>query len=319
MLTLVGASLLAAALLQPAVAHAGGTGSQQATDGLAEAVASTVVVQTLSGNGAGVAVDDDRLLTAAHVVGEAQTVWLRSATATFPAGVVATDRRRDLALLSAPGHGIARVALRERQARVGDPVFAAGAPLVDHVQLTAGIVSALTTDRGVAQVQTDAAVNPGNSGGPLLDRAGRIVGIVVTKSGRNEGIGWATASSEVADFLAAAGTSAGTSAATRPDPPAPGPTPADASVPSGSWVGWLGSAALAATASLALAAVARGRRRRAATAAPAASGSAPGPPAPPIHLYPPLDLTNDLHDPHDAASAAQEPPSEPHKAQTWTP
>ena len=118
------------------------------------------------------------------------------------ADVTARDDVRDLALLTTQPHGLAPVAVREQPVRVGEQVYAAGAPLGDYVQLTSGIVSAVIEQGGVAEVQTDAAVNPGNSGGPLLDADGRLVGIVVTKSEDREGIGWATAAPEVAEFVA---------------------------------------------------------------------------------------------------------------------
>jgi putative serine protease PepD len=93
---------------------------------------------------------------------------------------------------------------------VGDPVLAVGSPLGLSGTVTAGIVSA--TDRAVSfgdgrrstAVQTDASINPGNSGGPLVDAAGRVVGVntqiaTLNRSGGNIGIGFAIPIDRAAD------------------------------------------------------------------------------------------------------------------------
>ena len=97
---------------------------------------------------------------------------------------------------------LARSQLAGGVASVGQKVLAAGSPSGTYVQVSAGIVSAVVQDGVVTRVQTDAAVNPGNSGGPLLDEDGNVLGIVVTKSTTEEGVAWAVAADEAQQFLA---------------------------------------------------------------------------------------------------------------------
>ena len=306
---LILSALVAALVLLPGVAHAGGTGQQDST-GLADSLAATVVVTSGSGTGAGVAISPTDLVTAAHVVDASPTVRVRTATGKT-ADVVATDPVRDLALLRTPGHGLPVVTLRDAPAEVGEQVYAAGAPL-GSVQLTSGIVSALTTLDGVEQVQTDAAINPGNSGGPLLDADGQAVGIVVTKSGDSEGIGWATAAAEVDVFLAEAA-----SGPAVPDSEQIAPAADAAATPAWPW------AAAAATAVAAAISVGLARRRSARWATPIAAATRA-----PVLIYPPLDLTTDQDLTADSDLAGLTPlpsgnnpitdPSSP-KETTWTP
>jgi hypothetical protein len=141
----------------------------------------------------------DRAATAFHVVqcGGPVRVIFRDGGST-EATVVAYDRERDLALLQLGRPGPGRPLERDRQVepRLGDAVFAIGHPMFQddpapigrgllQWTVTSGIVSGLTAD----VAQTDAAVNPGNSGGPLLSRDGRLLGVVVQKWG--EGLGFA--------------------------------------------------------------------------------------------------------------------------------
>lgn len=277
MRALVLSALVAVLVLLPGVAHAGDAGQQDST-GLADSVAATVVVGIGSGTGAGVATSPTDLVTAAHVVDTAPAVRLQTPAGPQTAEVVATDEVRDLALLRTPGHGLPVVSLRDEPAQVGEQVYAAGAPL-GGVQLTSGIVSALTTLDGVDQVQTDAAINPGNSGGPLLDTDGLAVGIVVTKSGDNEGIGWATAAAEVDAFLSEA-TAAGP---TGPDSEQTTPAGSPSAPPAWPWA-VAGATVVAAATSFGLA---RRHRRPQAAHTPTA-------PSAPVLIYPPLDLTTDL-------------------------
>ena len=117
---------------------------------------------------------------------------------------------RDLAVLriDAPREKLKPVALgTSRDLQVGQKVFAIGNPFGLDQTLTTGIISALDreiesvnerTIRGV--IQTDAAINPGNSGGPLLDSAGRLIGVntaIFSPSGASAGIGFAIPVDEV--------------------------------------------------------------------------------------------------------------------------
>lgn len=264
--------MVAAALAAPA-ATAQDEGS---TPAVQETFDRSVVVLTDMGNGAGVSLGDGKVLTAEHVVQDAGSVWVHDGDRGLPASVMRADAKRDLALLSVPGLGLDAVPFRESPVSVGERVFAIGAPLTDYLQVSAGIASALVKQGGVERIQTDAPVNPGNSGGPLVDENGALLGVVVLKRTDNEGIGFATAISEVEQFLARG--EAGPPAETRaPTPEATGP-PADPSAPEPlNLPVWLIVAGVLVTAIVLLAAAVRRRRTR----RPA-----------PVRL-PPLDLTHE--------------------------
>jgi S1-C subfamily serine protease len=194
------------------------------------AQASPAVVKVTAGSGAGERLGSGflvdargRILTNAHVLGSA-----KSATVTFDDGteeradVLGRDESTDLAVLrvaSVPG-GVRALALgRSGGLVVGDPVIAIGNPFGLERTATTGIVSALKriisapNDFDIQNViQTDAAINQGNSGGPLLDARGRVVGInsqIASESGGNDGIGFAIPIDTirpVADSIIATGT-----------------------------------------------------------------------------------------------------------------
>ena len=144
---------------------------------------------TFRGRGAGVIVDESgRILTSLHVIQGAQTVKVRFFDGTEAnARVAATQPERDLAMLEVPRlpDGV-EVAILGGGVNVGDQVFAIGNPLGLDGSMSMGVVSGLgrrfivqSTGQALENmIQFDAAVNPGNSGGPLVDLAGRVVGIV---------------------------------------------------------------------------------------------------------------------------------------------
>jgi len=139
--------------------------------------------------GSGVVVSADGLiLTNNHVIASGGTASVRLSTGkTVPAKVVATDTTHDLALVQATGlTGLTPVTFgTDDSVAVGDTVLAFGAPLGLEGTVTSGIVSALnrSVDTGSEQLtgllQTDAAINEGNSGGALVDTSGRVIGINV--------------------------------------------------------------------------------------------------------------------------------------------
>jgi S1-C subfamily serine protease len=143
------------------------------------------------------------VVTNAHVVEGAlsATVLLPDGRA-FEARLVGVDRRHDLAVLRVPARGLVPLPVgTSADLRVGQKVFAIGNPFGLDFTLTTGVVSALDRElpgeRGImirGLVQTDAAINPGNSGGPLLDSAGRLIGVntaIYSPSGASAGIGFA--------------------------------------------------------------------------------------------------------------------------------
>jgi serine protease Do len=143
---------------------------------------------------------DGLVLTNAHVVDGAKEVTVKlSDHREFKAKVLGADRSSDIAVLKIDGHALPTVALgNSDQLGVGDYVLAIGQPFGLEETATAGIVSAkgrsLPGDGYVPFIQTDAAVNPGNSGGPLFDANGTVVGInsqIYTNSGGYQGVSFA--------------------------------------------------------------------------------------------------------------------------------
>ena len=139
------------------------------------------------GEGSGVLFTPDGfLLSNAHVVGDSDRVRLRTADGQeFGGRVVGSDPWTDLAVVQAEASGLRHGELGDSmQLRVGQLVVAIGSPLGFDSTVTAGVVSALgRTLRSITGhlvdnvIQTDAALNPGNSGGPLVDSRGRVIGI----------------------------------------------------------------------------------------------------------------------------------------------
>lgn len=153
------------------------------------------------GQGSGFIISSDGLiLTNAHVVREAKDVTVKlSDRREFTAKVLGSDPATDIAVLRINASGLPTVRLGDpRQLEVGDPVLAIGAPYGLEQTATQGIVSAkgrsLPGDAVVPFIQTDAAVNPGNSGGPLFDGTGGVVGInaqIYSQSGGFQGLSFA--------------------------------------------------------------------------------------------------------------------------------
>ncbi len=158
------------------------------------------------GTGSGFVWDQEgRIVTNFHVIEDASRVHVTlSDNSTWKAVLVGAAPDKDLAVLqiSAPAAKLKPIPLGESDnLLVGQKVFAIGNPFgLDHT-LTSGIVSALgreitavTGETISDMIQTDAAINPGNSGGPLLDSAGRLIGVntaIYSPAGVSAGIGFA--------------------------------------------------------------------------------------------------------------------------------
>lgn len=161
---------------------------------------SSVVIRTATSTGAGVAIDGNLLLTAAHVVGSARTVSIELEGMRSNARVLKVDRNLDLALIDGSGFDATPLPITDTEPRLGRNVYAIGAA-EGILSISTGIVSSVRDVNGVRYIQTDAAVNPGNSGGPLIDDSATIVGIVVLKNNAVEGIGYAVSPGEINSFL----------------------------------------------------------------------------------------------------------------------
>jgi serine protease Do len=157
--------------------------------------------QPFRGQGSGFIISSDGLiLTNAHVVRDAREVTVKLADRReLKAKVLGADPATDIAVLRVHATGLPTVRFGDpKTLQVGDYVLAIGAPFGFNQSATAGIVSAkgrsLPGDAYVPFIQTDAAVNPGNSGGPLFDAAGNVVGInaqIYTQSGGYQGLSFA--------------------------------------------------------------------------------------------------------------------------------
>ena len=134
--------------------------------------------------GSGVVISDDGyVLSNHHVAGSSGKVRIHWADGTDTVGeVIRGDARRDVALIKTqprqPG-----LAIRSAPAQLGETVFAVGTPLDKKLAntLTRGIVSATRLVDGLPVIQSDVAVDHGNSGGPLLDEKGQIVALTVSR------------------------------------------------------------------------------------------------------------------------------------------
>ncbi|HQO29949.1 MAG TPA: DegQ family serine endoprotease, partial [Accumulibacter sp.] len=143
---------------------------------------------------------DGYILTNAHVVDAAEEILVRlTDKREFKARVIGADKRTDVALIKIEASGLPSVRLGDPNLlRVGEWVVAIGSPFGFDNSVTAGIVSAkgrsLPQENYVPFIQTDVAVNPGNSGGPLFNLKGEVVGInsqIYSRSGGFMGISFA--------------------------------------------------------------------------------------------------------------------------------
>ena len=190
---------------------------RQAYQGVVEITVSTPQ-QTPTGNqeaqaqGSGFVIDSDgHIVTNDHVVEKADSVSVRFWNGnTYDATVVGTDPSTDLAVIKvdAPSSILHPVSIGDSSnVQVGDPVVAIGSPFGLEETVTSGIVSALHRQiQALNQftindtIQTDAAINHGNSGGPLFNAAGQVIGVnsqIAGDTGANVGIGFSIPSDTV--------------------------------------------------------------------------------------------------------------------------
>jgi S1-C subfamily serine protease len=167
----------------------------------------TLTVQTVPrGTGSGFIWDSaGHVVTNGHVIADASEATVRLADGKdYPATLIGVSRTHDIAVLQIriPARSAVPISIgTSHDLQVGQKVYAIGNPFGLDWTLTTGIVSAL--DRSLTGedsvliqhlVQTDAAINPGNSGGPLLDSAGRLIGMntaIYSPSGASAGVGFA--------------------------------------------------------------------------------------------------------------------------------
>lgn len=169
------------------------------------------------GSGSGVIISDDGyIVTNNHVIDKSDMVEVTLAdNRTFNATIVGTDPTTDLALLKIEAEGLQAVKFGDSdQLKVGEWVLAVGNPFQLNSTVTAGIVSAKARSIGIINnqrtmgiesfIQTDAAVNPGNSGGALVNTNGELVGIntaIFSETGNFAGYSFAVPSSIVSKVI----------------------------------------------------------------------------------------------------------------------
>ena len=165
---------------------------------------SVFVIETDIAIGSGFAVSENEIVTNAHVISDARMIRVITYSGdSLPASVVAYDEDLDLAVLYVADGSFSALPIASLDAtRVGDDVYAIGAPKSMAYTLTKGIVSSKDrVIRGRQYIQIDAAVNEGNSGGPLLDANGNVLGVITLKLTDAEGIGMAIPITVVSDWM----------------------------------------------------------------------------------------------------------------------
>ena len=145
---------------------------------------SVVVVDILNeqgesiGLGSGAVIGAGQVVTNCHVTREAKKLQVRQSGKTFKATLQYADPERDLCQLSAPGLQAPPVILgTSKKLRVGQRVYAIGAPKGLELTMSEGLISSLRDYEGSQYIQTSAAISPGSSGGGLFDDQGQLVGI----------------------------------------------------------------------------------------------------------------------------------------------
>ncbi len=188
---------------------------------------SVFVIYSGSALGSGFALGENCVVTNAHVIEDPEDVTvLTYGGQEFAARVVGMDPVLDIAVLAVPTTlPYLRVA-DPAKASIGDDIYAIGAPKSMAYTLTKGVISAKDrpVDRGT-YLQIDAAINKGNSGGPLLDDTGAVLGMNTLKMTDSEGIGLAIPIDVVCTYLESLGIGLGTEGNVQGRLDAPSETP----------------------------------------------------------------------------------------------
>jgi S1-C subfamily serine protease len=190
------------------------TGLENLSKGLdVEKMKNAVVIVKINDDVAGsgtIVSSDGYIITSDHVVADMKEndvvkIELYDGSK-LRAGVITRNTGLDLALLKiARSEGFSYLTLEDAKSiKTGDKVYAIGNPLGEELTkftVTEGIISGFRTEDGVNLVQTDAALNPGNSGGPIVNNAGRVVGIVSMGYIDAQGLSFGIRSDVVQKFL----------------------------------------------------------------------------------------------------------------------
>ena len=166
-------------------------------------------------SGTGFALNNGYIVTNYHVIENAKTIKIQGVGGNFSiqynAKVVASDKNNDLALLRVSdsrftGFGTIPYRVNTATSEVGEDIFVLGYPLTstmgDEIKLTTGVISSKSGFQGdVSLYQISAPVQPGNSGGPLFDSKGNIIGVVSAKHLGAENVGYAIKASYLRNLV----------------------------------------------------------------------------------------------------------------------
>lgn len=171
--------------------------------------------QSQEWSGSGFALKDGYIVTNYHVIDGAKSIQIQGIkgdfTIKYNAEVIATDKFNDIALLKVSdsrftGFGTIPYNVKTTVSDVGEDIFVLGYPLTstmgDEIKLTTGVISSKTGFQGdVSLYQISAPIQPGNSGGPLFDNKGNLVGIVSAKHTGAENVGYAIKTSYLRNLI----------------------------------------------------------------------------------------------------------------------
>ena len=171
-----------------------------------DSVDSVVIISTDVGQGTGFVINKEGyVVTNYHVIGNARTAGIyTSSEGPYQVKLIGTNEEMDVALLKINGSFKELTLGNSDEVNVGEKVIAIGNPYGLQFSATVGSVSQIHREgpNGInAYTQIDAAVNPGNSGGPLIDKNGKVVGMVNFKIGNAEGLGFALESNYIKDTI----------------------------------------------------------------------------------------------------------------------
>lgn len=165
------------------------------------AAAATVTVDTDTGRGSGFIVHGGAVVTAKHVVSGAKTISIITNDGlTIPAVVAYESKYEDIAVLRHTGPALMALSFGDIP-RIGDPVFVVGTQF-GMSELSSYVSSGVASKIGLGVIYTDAPVNPGCSGGPLLDANGKVIGLVLSTIRTGDGIGLCTTAAAIERELA---------------------------------------------------------------------------------------------------------------------
>jgi len=176
------------------------------SDIIEDAVKSVVTIRTDVGQGTGfIITDDGYIVTNAHVLGGGSIIHaIDYEQNTIQASFIGYNSNLDIALLKITGEHEELKLADSDDVQIGEKVIAIGNPLGLQFSVSQGIVSGVHREgpsRLEAYIQTDAALNPGNSGGPLINTDGRVIGINNFKIGSGESLGFALESNYIEDAV----------------------------------------------------------------------------------------------------------------------